>query len=367
MNPAALIPPADSIPVHWAWLEGFLLLTFGFHLLFMNSVVGSAVIATVRAVTRPQDPAPTLLGKALPSLLALTINFGVAPLLFAQVLYGGFLYTSSVIMAVYWLGLIFVLIAAYYLLYGFSGSRRKKKNGTVFIAAACALLLFTGFVLVNNVTLMLSPDRWVGYFEKQDGSMLNLGDPTLWPRILHFLLACLAVGGLTLALLARRAAHKGTISADVSASLTHDGLRWFFWSTAAQMLAGPFFLFSLPRQLTTAFMGRHGLGTALLLAGTVCGLAALHFAWRSRLRLTIAFTAGAVALMVGVRSVLRTLYLAPWFSAADIPSEGQYSPLILFFGSLLLTGALMVWVLRLALNGRRQHGNATANGTEGEG
>lgn len=128
MNPAALIPPADSIPVHWAWLEGFLLLTFGFHLLFMNSVVGSAVIATVRAVTRPQDPAPTLLGKALPSLLALTINFGVAPLLFAQVLYGGFLYTSSVIMAVYWLGLIFVLIAAYYLLYGFSGSRRKKKK-----------------------------------------------------------------------------------------------------------------------------------------------------------------------------------------------------------------------------------------------
>ncbi|MFV0421970.1 hypothetical protein [Oleidesulfovibrio sp.] len=363
MNPAALIPPADSIPVHWGWLEGFLLLTFTFHLLFMNSVVGSAVIATVRSIAKPRDPAVSLLGKALPSLLAMTINFGVAPLLFAQVLYGSFLYTSSVIMAMYWLGLVLVIMAAYYLLYGFSGSIKKKRNGTVFIVIACALLLFTGFILVNNVTLMLSPDRWVGYFEQQDGSMLNLGDPILWPRILHFFLAALSIGGLTLAVLARRAVRKNVLDDATAKPLVRDGLRWFFWSTAAQMLAGPLFLFALPRHMTTAFMGRHGLGTALLLAGIVCGLAALHFAWRSRLKMTIAFTTAAVVLMVGVRAVLRALYLAPWFSAADIPSEGQYSPMFLFLGSLLLTAVLMVWVLKLATTGN----NAAANDMEREG
>ncbi len=365
MDPAVLIPSTNTIPVHWGWLEALLLCTFTLHLLLVNSALGSAFIAVTRTVTTPHDPGASLLGKTLPSLLALAINFGVAPLLFAQVLYGNFLYTSSVLMAVYWLGLVFVLMAAYYLLYGFAGSRCKKQSGILYIMPACALLLLAAFVLVNNITLMLSPQRWPDYFNQQNGTMLNLADPALPPRLLHFLLASFAVGGLTMAELARRAAVKKNLDETMTQGLITNGLRWFFWSTVAQLPVGILFFFALPRHIATAFTGRHGLGTGLLFAGIGCGMAALYFAWQKRLHLTMAFATSAVALMVGVRAILRALYLAPWFSVHNISSQGQYTPMLLFFGALLLTGALILWVLNLARTGKKRTRTSHIDRTKG--
>ena len=40
-----LIPTPDTIPTHWGYFQFFLLLTFPLHLLFMNALLGSSVIA----------------------------------------------------------------------------------------------------------------------------------------------------------------------------------------------------------------------------------------------------------------------------------------------------------------------------------
>ena len=47
MNPAALIPTPDVLPVPWGWFQVLLLLTLFLHILLMNVMLGTAVIALV--------------------------------------------------------------------------------------------------------------------------------------------------------------------------------------------------------------------------------------------------------------------------------------------------------------------------------
>jgi hypothetical protein len=88
MDVAALIPTADTLPVPWGWFQFLLLLTFLLHLLFMNAMLGSAIIGLVSELRKPSEPPPLArdLAGSLPFLIAFAVNFGVAPLLFLQVL-----------------------------------------------------------------------------------------------------------------------------------------------------------------------------------------------------------------------------------------------------------------------------------------
>ena len=59
------------------------------------------------------------------------INLGVPPLLFAQVLYGRAIYTSSVMIGLRWIAVIPALILAYWLLYRFSAALDAGKSSLV--------------------------------------------------------------------------------------------------------------------------------------------------------------------------------------------------------------------------------------------
>ena len=92
VNPATLIPGTDAIPVAWGWFEFLLLLTFVLHLLFMNTMIGAAVISLVDNFRARKGPLIGSLGwdisRKLPWIIAFTVTLGVAPLLFVQVLDG---------------------------------------------------------------------------------------------------------------------------------------------------------------------------------------------------------------------------------------------------------------------------------------
>ncbi|MFR1532971.1 MAG: hypothetical protein ACLSTO_04485 [Bilophila wadsworthia] len=130
------------------------------------------------------------------------MNFGVAPFLFLQVLYGHFLYPSIVLMAVWWMFVALFAMLAYYGLYVSDGAVRPARRTPILFLSAL-LLLMTAFLLSNASTLMLRPDFWFRWFSEPHGHLLNTSDPTLFPRYLHILLASLAVGGLTMAWHAR--------------------------------------------------------------------------------------------------------------------------------------------------------------------
>jgi len=338
MDLARLIPAAEAIPSPWGWFEALLLLTFVLHVLFINLTVGSAVIALAGRFTGRQRELARELGHRLPTTLALQINLGVAPLLFVQVLYGQFLYTSSVLMAGWWLSAIAAVILGYYCLYIHDA---KFESAPMFSRLALALslvmLLFTGFLLSNNMTLMLRPEAWTVYATNPGGSFLNLSDRTLWPRYAHMLVAAPAVAGLYVALIGAKKRHL---------DWEEHGLAWFTRLTMAQFAVGVWLLMALPQPVLLAFMGRDPLSTGLLMAGILAGLAALVAGLKKWTGAAVWLTLVAVAFMAATRAQVRSLTLAPYFTPASLKVTGDNSPFLVFAVALLLGLGAVAYMLK---------------------
>ncbi len=351
MDIANLIPVPDAIPVAWGWFHFFLLLTFFIHLLFMNMMLGSALIIFINEMITPAEPHPVCheLGSKLPSVIAFAVNFGVAPFLFLQVLYGQFIYSSSVLMAGWWLSVIPALILAYAGTYfhalNFTTLNEKR---TKVMGLAIFLLLAISFLFSNNMTLMLRPENWQAYFEAPTGWILNLQEPTLLPRWLHFVNASLAVGGLFIATLGKFNLA-GTEKKNIRL-----GFNWFSSATIVQVFIGIWFLFSLPIDIRHLFLGESIFHTALLLAAATTALLAIASSLLRRYWLTITTTGCTVFLMIMMRDLVRRAFLSPYFSPSDLQVTPQYSPLIVFIISLLIGVAFIAYMIRLAVQAHKE-------------
>src|SRR5271165_6535550 len=130
-------PNVDPIPLPAPiWLFKVLHnLTFALHLTSVELLLGGLLIGLLFALLgRTRHSAEMLqtsgmIAHRLPTLMAFVINLGIPPLLFAQVLYGRALYTSSVLIGAYWISVIFLLIASYYGLYVSPNVRRRAGRG----------------------------------------------------------------------------------------------------------------------------------------------------------------------------------------------------------------------------------------------
>ncbi len=356
MDPAALVPTPDTIPVAWGWFQFLLMLTFVLHLLVMNAMLGSGIIALVTHWTHP-DGSPAicrLTAGKLTYLIAFAVNFGVAPLLFLQVLYGQFLYTSSVLMAWHWLAVIALLILAYGAAYLYALKYKplgRARSGVLWLVVLPLLLI--GFIFSNNMTLMLRPDAWRQYFDQPNGTLLNLADPTLFPRYLHMIIGAIAIGGLFLALMARYQLHESPHNTEKSVST---GLNWFAIATLVQFWIGAWLLAVQPAPIRTLLLGGSPLATTFLALAVAGGLAAMLLALSRRLIPTVAVAVLTVILMTLVRDLMRRASLAPYFAPADLTmaAQTQYGLMILFFILLLVTVAIIVYLLRLAAVATRE-------------
>lgn len=349
MDPSALIPLPDAITAPWGWFYVLLLLTFLLHLLVMNAMLGGGIIALISSFRNAEQD--QLLCREFsykwPYTIAFAVNFGVAPLLFLQVLYGHFIYTSSVLMAAWWLAIIAMLILAYYAAYIYDFKFDQLRKPRVLVAQfSVILMLLIAFLFTNNMTLMLQPERWLAYFGNADGTLLNLTDPSVIPRYLHFVVGAVAVAGLYLALIGHFGWRKSRVD---PAALITTGMRYFTVATALQLIVGSWFLIVLPREVMMIFMGGSLLGTGLLIIGLLLTLAVLHFGYRQRVIATSSLTLVLMIIMVLMRDLVRTAYLQPYFSLGDLEVATQFSPLIFFL--LVLVGglALIAYMIKLAL------------------
>ncbi len=341
MNPVDLIPAADAVPVHWAWFKVFLILTFTVHILLMNAMLGSGIIAFVSRLTGDQGTYALQkdVSDKLTFLIAFAVNFGVAPLLFLQTLYGHFFYTSSQLMAVFWLSVIGLLIIGYYSAYlykyKFDGlaDRRNWVLGT-----AVLILLMVAFIFVNNMTLMITPLTWPRYFENPQGTLLNLMDPTLIPRYFHFVTASVAMGGLFIAVVWEFRRRRSV--PDARANIRR-GLNWFLYATLFQIIFGFWFQMQLPDPILNLFMGGSPLHTGIFLLALGVMVLALIFGIRGRVWPTVASALTLVFLMILMRDLVRTAYLKPYFTLDDLAVTGEYSPLVAFL-IVLTVGAVAV-------------------------
>lgn len=353
-----LIPAMDpnALPAPYWVFQLLLIVTFVLHILAMNFMVGGAVLALVskmRSRNRETDDRIFFdVAKKLPVLLPATITLGVAPLLFVQVLYGQFFYTSSILMAWPWFLVLVLLTIAYYGFYYVSYRRGKHPGSAGGVMLLSVVLIFLiGFAFSNNLTLSQTPARWgAKYFGHSGGWNLNLSEPTLIPRFLHFMVAAVAVGGLLLVFMAW--AHWKRDHA-YARQLLQFGGKAFMYATMAQMVVGVVFLVSLPRDMRMLFMGDNVLATTLLLVGVTGGIGAIFLMSdalrKENIRVAACYTPallGIVVLSMAVmRNILRDAYLKPYFHPEQFAVRTQWSVFPLFLA--LFVGGVILWFVML--------------------
>lgn len=358
--PDALGQPGPTW-VFWALLT----LTFVVHLLAMNAMVGGAVIGAVARWRNGRKPDERLgamvdvLARLMPACIATTVTFGVAPLLFVQLLFGRALFTSSVLIAWWWLGVIPVPIAAYYSSYWLSfRSRHEVGRGQVASWAVAGLLVAVGFVYVNNMSLTWRADLFAPLYQASArGAHLNLADPTLLPRYLHMMLGAFAVGGLLVALTGLFTRRRDEAQARW---LVRHGAWWFTVATAVNLLAGIWWLVALPRATLVGFMSGDLTAALVLALGVVSSLgplALMAFALQMEqpwplVKVSAWLVVVTVALMVTTRDQLRRAALASFGYQPQPWVATEWLPIALFVLLLAAVCASVAWMVRSLVRGR---------------
>jgi hypothetical protein len=354
------------------------IVTFFLHIVAMNFMLGGGVLALVsKWRSKSLKDGNRLffdIAKKLPSLLPATITIGIAPLLFVQVLYGQFFYTSSIIIAWPWFLVLVFLTLAYYGFYfaSFQSGQHAGRAGKA-ILFSVILVFVIGFIYSNNLTLGQTPARWGGkYFADPAGWNLNLSEPTLIPRYLHFMVAALAMGGLLLVLMALANWKRDT---EYARQVLQFGGKTFMYATMAQILVGIWFLLSLPREMRMLFMGDDPLATTLLLVGVAGGIGAIILIadalQKENLRVAafvVPGITGVVILSMSVmRDILRDTYLKPYFNPDQFVVKTQSAVFPLFLA--LFVAGVVLWLFMLErfglFGGTKAADMPSALGTQG--
>jgi hypothetical protein len=359
---SATLPDPDpiSLPGPTGLLMFLLVLTFFLHLVPMNFVLGGSllmVLSYARGRMAADEGAQNhrrlieILARAFPPAIAFTITLGVAPLLFVQVLYGQLFFSSSILMAWPWLGVVGLLLVGYYAAYWHTTQHTRLGQAAAWVAlAVAATFLLIAFLFVNNFSLLQNPEVWRPLYlsDRRGMHLYAVWDGSVLPRYLHFLFAALALTGLAVAAMGvRRGAREPTFGRWA----TGYGARWFIGGTVLQVASGIWFLASQPARVRSALLGASPQDTLLLAVAVGCALVALGVLVPpdriSAGRITIASAAIGVTviLMVILRQRVRTLWLEPAFRTEQLSVASQWGAILLFL-FLFLAGVLLVgWML----------------------
>ncbi|MFC1557116.1 hypothetical protein ACFL6I_06740 [candidate division KSB1 bacterium] len=353
-----IIPTPDSLPLPApAWLLLFLLIfTFILHVLFMNCLFGGTLVAAFSHFKGKRDPNHEQLAKKIysfmPPVIAFTVNLGVAPLLFVQVLYGHLIYSSSILMAFAWFAVIPLLILGYYGAYLLRFRWEKlTETRTLITWLVAAIFAVIGFIYVNNLSLMLRPETWADhYFQNPATGKLNWSDSQVYPRYLHFLLGAVAVSGLWIMIIGAR---RKSGDASWSQWTIAYGSKIFFYATAINIAAGLWLLLILPKRVMMIFMGENMMATALFGVAFLLTIAVLFIirkAGRIEDGRKLTYVGASHVLLILVfmaimRELLRQAYLEPYFRLDQLPSEPQWTVFFIFVILLIIGLAVLGWMV----------------------
>jgi len=362
-----LIPALDPAPLPGPpWLFHLLwLVTFTVHLLFVNTVLGGTLLAALYPAARKGGrETRTLLVEVNSWTISLAVTFGIAPLLFMQVILGRFFYSATILVAWAWLGLLGLLMVGYYLNYVAKFRLRAGRDAglAIWLAAVC----FLGIAVIQVVISLLhmQPDRWAAVAAS---GWAALADPTFVPRLLHFVLAALSMAGALLAWVAVRRAGKGG-DAETNRAMAGFGIRAALIATVLQLADGFWLLLALPEGVLRAFM-RGGAATMVpLTLGILAGLgllvllAQIHdpLAQPTRVRRVAELLVGTIVLMIVTRHQVRDLYLAAHRAGEQVVVATQWGALALFLVVFLLCVGLTIYAVVRALRDRPAPGEQAA-------
>jgi len=345
-----LIPALDAAGMPGPpWLFHFLLVfTFFLHLIFMNLTLGGtlmAFVANLRGGSRSAE-ANSVLARRLMGVntyaISLAITTGVAPLLFIQVLYQQFFYSGTILLGWIWFSMLVLLLIGYYAAY-----LHKKFRGPWLGISA---LTFLGIAMTHVAVLLIhvQPGKWA-QFDTSAWSVF--GDPTYWPRLIHFVLAAITFAALVAAWWAVRRARAGD-DVELNTTIARSAWRWALWATVLQMIDGFILLGVLPKPVLLGVMRGGPAILGPLTISILLGIGLLMMLARASNPVekpglvsgTLAALTLSIAVMTVTRHQVRVLYLEPatsQFQATIVPQWGNF----VLFAILLIAGLVTVFVM----------------------
>jgi hypothetical protein len=361
----APIPHFQPIPFPaplWL-LTLFLIVGFFLHALPMNVTLTGGLVAAIfmgRGYFNRDAYSLRLgqsLAKMLPYFISVAITQGIVPLLFLQLLYGPLFYTSSILMAFPWLMVIFLLLTAYYAYYFFTYHQKKLTLRMILLLVGAGILFLTiAFFFSNNMTLMLAPERWLALYKANPSGMnLNLGDPQLLPRYLHFVVASIAVTALTIGCFGLYWHHR---EEPYGSWLIKTAAGLYIPVTLLQIPVGIWFLLSLRPFIWHQFLGGNLYGTGTFVAAMVLDLIALGamgLAWRDgrpgAFKTGLVFSLIVIFLMVIMRHLVRVYSTQSFFSPTQVAVSIQWVLLTFFLGGFVAVVFYLIWLIRILWHG----------------
>ena len=264
-----------GIPFYPILFQILMILTFAVHIMFVNFTLGLSFFSAYGFV-RGHGAWGGLshsLAKATTPNASLAILFGVAPLLFVQVVYDPFWYASNMLSAAWALGFIAVLMLGYGLTYVFylKGGQGRGAGFAAIAFLSFALFLLAGVIMHVLGYQLLLPEKWYQWYvagkSGVDASGASLHAFQL-PRFLHFIVPSFAMAGLFLMLYAWYFKDRADKDREQLAWVAGTGAGIAFFFTALQALVGIWWLFSLPPEFrfftNPFFLAAAGMGVLLL-------------------------------------------------------------------------------------------------------
>lgn len=366
MESSLLIPHYPPLPFPaplWLLLT-LLILGLFLHMLPMNMMVGSTFLSAFFLSKGMGDKKSFSyrigkgLAKGLPIFVSFAVTQGIVPLLFLQLIYGPMYYTSSTIIAVPWISVLALLLGAYALSYVVVYKCLEAKNPHAASAAPSILvvgglmMLVVGLIFVNNMTLMLHPEKWLAMYQHScAGLNMNMSDEQVPSRYCHFLLSALAVGGLTMGaygLYFNKREHL------FGQWLIKTGARIYGLFTFLNIGAGLWFLTALPSNHKSQFVGHDKFATAvfaLSMALTAVSWLTAVLAAKSgspkAFRTSLVSGCLVILAMIVNRHQLRTAFLSGVLNPNLVPVQTQWDLLIVFIVSAVALVIYMIWITKL--------------------
>jgi hypothetical protein len=365
IDPQMLIEQTTAgVPAPFWFVQFFKALGFTLHLVPMNLWFAGLLVA-LHLHFRKNEQGRLFAGRFLqqmPIIVAVGINFGIVPLLFIQLAYYKVFYPATILMAWPWLAIIALLIPAYYGVYAYAwglhdGAKElapwRKAGGWI----ASLLFLCIGFLFANGLSLMEHVDRWPALLDANStagaatGTALNIGDPTLWPRLL--LMFGLALGTTAVWVLvdavflagrpiddpyrqwawrfARKLYTVGMILAAAAGS-------WYVFGTWPESLRKTMFESPL-LPLTIATAVAPGLAWLLIMTAGLC----------SERRVTTASIAFCQVVVLGLnaasRQIVQNINLKQFVDVSTQPTDVQWGPLAMFLIAFVIGVGVVAWML----------------------
>lgn len=378
MTPEMLYALRDQagVPSHPVVFLILGVLTFALHIAAVQVMLGAASLTLRGAFSASQHWRRLAAAMITTAKIAVSVAIviGVAPLLFVQVVYDPFWYTSNVLSAWWVIGFIVLLILGYIAMYAFYWKNHDivadGGRGGVWMVLSIALLLAVGFIVHSLTNQMLFPEHWMAWYAPQgvvnpDGHSLHY-----WhlPRFLFFIALSAPVTGAWL--YGYRRYLQGGQEADAAYLGWLRGLaqNLMLVGGVVSVLIGALWMVTLPEKMAWFASSVWLLMAVVALAAVV----ALPLVLRDRIDTGIwgyaIFGAGAVGLIVvgAAREMLRfvTLLGTHGYNAMDYKIHMDWYSTALFFTTFgVVGGVTLAYLLTVAWQAGQSKGLYTPSAT----